>query len=328
MREHRQRLSTQSIGICRSLVNSLAARFAARARRVCALDRGTMKLPRFALVCVLVGWFAGVLSASSFEGMLKWSFRAELTDPAMKAQMDDASKQLADPQQLAEMKAMLADPQMQAMMAANPQMKAALEGQVRAAESAAAGGGPDMFSALLPTGMTLRTKGGRTHLLVEGGAMAMEVIGGGEPPQSILLDRTARTFSRIPLNPDLSETEKLATRVTKTDVSSKILGYTCTQYRFESAQDGKPINGLVWATEEIPGLSGDVLGQVRISKQNDDVMAQIAGVPLKIELNTAEMNLRVEATAIRSAPVNEAIFAIPAGFTEKTLGSVAVPTVR
>src|SRR3954468_426261 len=68
--------------------------------------------------------------AQSFEGIIKWSMKMEVTDPAMKAKMAEGQKKMNDPAEQAKMKKMqeqMNDPKMKAMMDANPAMKAQME---------------------------------------------------------------------------------------------------------------------------------------------------------------------------------------------------------
>jgi hypothetical protein len=68
--------------------------------------------------------FVSLASAQSFEGTLAWSLHTDITDPALKKQIDDAQKQLNDPTIRAQVNAILNDPGLRAMLDANPQMKA------------------------------------------------------------------------------------------------------------------------------------------------------------------------------------------------------------
>lgn len=42
--------------------------------------------------------------AQTFEGTIAWSIKAEITDPKMKAQMEQTQKQMSDPANQAKMK--------------------------------------------------------------------------------------------------------------------------------------------------------------------------------------------------------------------------------
>jgi hypothetical protein len=271
-----------------------------------------------------------VARAADFEGSIQWSFKAEVTDPAMKAQMAQAQAQLADPAKLAEMKAMLENPQMKAMMEQNPEMKAAMEAQIKMAEDAVSGkGGGDIISAALPKAMTLKTKAGRTNMQLEGGMMPMEVIGRKEPAEAIKIDRKARTFSRLPSDKAKASAEQAAHKVTKTGATTKILGHTCEQYLVETTKDGKPLIGVFWATNDIPGLNAASLSQAGLSGGGTDAfMNEIDGVPLRIEMTLPQMTLQVEATAVRAGSVPDSVFEIPAGFAEKPLAGPMAKAVQ
>ena len=64
-----------------------------------------------------------------FEGTIKWTMKMEITDPKMKAEMDQAQQKMNDPatqMKMKEFEEQMKDPEMKAMMDANPQMKAQL----------------------------------------------------------------------------------------------------------------------------------------------------------------------------------------------------------
>jgi len=71
--------------------------------------------------------------SQGFEGTIKWTMKMEITDPKLKAEMDQAQQKMNDPATQAKMKefeAQMNDPKMKEMMAANPQMKAQMEKQM------------------------------------------------------------------------------------------------------------------------------------------------------------------------------------------------------
>lgn len=271
----------------------------------------SLRLVALVLCCVLSA------RAADFEGTVKWSFKAEVTDPEMKQEMAEAQQQMADPAKLAQMKAMLENPQMKAAMEQNPQMKAAVEAQIKMAEDAAAGKGGDMMSALIPTGMTLKAKGDRALVQIEGGAMPVEVVSRKTPAEAVMIDRKARTFSRIPMDEAKAKAAAVNHKVTKTAATATILGYTCEQYLFEATQDGQKTTGVLWATNDIPGLDASALSQARLGGEEDAYLKEIDGVPLRMEVTLPQMKIKMEATALRAGPISDEVFVIPAGFAEK-----------
>lgn len=277
-----------------------------------------MKLTRFfgslALTCLV----AVAARAADFEGTLKWSFAAEVTDAELKSKMAETQKEMADPAKLAEMKAMLENPQMKAMMEQNPQMRAAMEAQIKMAEDAAAGkGGGDMFSAMMPKSMSVRTKSGKSHMTTEGGAMPMEVISLPEPATAYWIDRKSRTYSKLPVEQSKADAEKLKYKVTKGSGSTKILGYTCEEYLVEVTSDGKVINNRLWATDDIPGLDAKTMAKARFGGQDASYLSEINGVPLKMEMTMPQVRLTMQATAVTAGSVPDSVFVVPAGFVEK-----------
>lgn len=279
-----------------------------------------MKLIRILGSLALSCLFVVAARAADFEGTLKWSFNAEITDPEMKAKMAEARRQMADPAQLAQMKAMMDNPQMKAAMEQNPQMKAAMEMQIKMAEDAAAGRGDgDMVGAMMPKSMTVRTKAGKSHLSTEGGAMPMEVITIPEPAAAYWIDRKARTFSKIPQEDAARPAPggQSSHKVTKGSRTTTVLGYLCQEYLVEMNQEGSTARGVIWATNKIPGLDPKALSKARIGGQDAGYMKEIDGVPLKMEMTMPQMRLVMEAVEVSQGSVPDSLFAVPAGFTEK-----------
>lgn len=279
-----------------------------------------MKITRLLGSLALSCLFAIAARAADFEGTLKWSINAEVTDPEMKAKMAETQKQMADPAKLAEMKAMMDNPQMKAAMEQNPQMKAAMEAQIKMAEDAAAGkGGGDMITAMMPKSMTVRTKGGKSHLLSEGGAMPMEVITVTEPPAAYLIDRKARTFSKLPVEEAKAKADaaKQDYTVKKGPGTTKVLGYTCEEYLVEVRHEGETMRSTLWATDDIPGLDAKALAKARFGGQDAAYFSEINGVPLKMEMDMRQIRLLMQATAVTPGSVPDSAFEVPAGFTEK-----------
>lgn len=276
-----------------------------------------MKLHRIlgsiAFVCLVVV----AARAERFEGTLKWTLNAQITDADLKAKMAETQKQMADPAKLAQMKAVLENPQMKAMMEQNPQMRAAMEAQIKMAEDAAAGKGGDMISAMMPKSMTLRTKAGKTHLSSEGGAMPMEVITLVDPPVSYWIDRKGRTYSKLPVDTANADSGKFHYTVKKAGGSAKILGYSCDEYVVEITSEGKVIHNRLWATNAIPGLDAKTFANTSLGGQEANYMKEIDGVPLKMEMTLPQMRITMQAVAVTSGSVPDSHFVVPEGFAEK-----------
>jgi hypothetical protein len=277
-----------------------------------------MKIIRLLGSLALSGLLALTAYAAEFEGTLRWSLSAEITDPEMKAQMAEARKQLADPEKLAQMKGMMESPQMKAAMEQNPQMKAAMEMQIKMAEEAVAGkGGDDMVTAMMPRSVTVRTKGGKSHMSTEGGAMPMEVISIPEPAAAFWIDRASRTFARLPIEEAEADAAKLDAKVSKGPGTAKILGYNAQEYLLEIRQDDVLVRGQIWATNEIPGLDSNTLAKARFGGQDAGYLKQVEGVPLKMEMTMPQMRILMQATEVAQGSVPDSLFTVPEGFAEK-----------
>lgn len=291
-----------------------------------------MKLPRLLGSLALSCLFVLAAHAADFEGTLKWSMSAEVTDPEMKAKMAETQKQMADPERLAQMKAMLKNPQMKAALEQNPQMRAAVEAQIKMAEDSAAGKGEgDMLTAMLPRSMTVRAKAGKSHVSSEGGAMPFEVITLPEPQISYWIDRKSRSYSTLPVRDVKEQAAQADFTVTKKDDTRKILGYTCEKYLVEIRKDGTPVQATLWATDDIPGLDAKALAKSRFGGQDSAYLEQIDGVPLRMEMTMPQMRLEMQATAITPGSVPDSVFEVPTGFVEKpfahTLPAPSAPAV-
>jgi hypothetical protein len=73
---------------------------------------------------------ANFVVAQDFEGTIKWSMKMNITDPKLKAQMEEAEKEMKDPATQAQMKQAMEQmnsPEMKKMMESNPQVKAQME---------------------------------------------------------------------------------------------------------------------------------------------------------------------------------------------------------
>ena len=99
------------------------------------------------------------LLAQDFEGSITWDIKATIKDPQMKAQMEQAQKQMSDPatqKQMKEMQEQMSNPQFKAMMESNPQMKAQMERMMAMAQ----GGN---VNDIIPKGMMVKIKSGNSH---------------------------------------------------------------------------------------------------------------------------------------------------------------------
>jgi len=284
-----------------------------------------MKLIRLLVLLVSLGV---VSHAADFEGTIRWSFAIEITDPVMKKEMADAATQMADPkmkEEMAEAKAALADPEMQAMMAQNPQMKAMMEQQLAMMNKMQSGGGNPMEN-IFPKAMLLRYKAGKTLSTMEGGPMPMEVLNLPAESATYLINRPAKTYSKLP-DEKPPGVEKSTFTVTKTAETIRILGYECVKYVVTetapaTAADGGPARYLVWASTDVPGLDTRALAKVRFGQKGEAnaFLGQIDGVPLKMEITMPQARITMGAVSLKAESLADALFTVPAGFVEKPVG--------
>jgi hypothetical protein len=266
---------------------------------------------RFQLtVCCLL--FSFVCLAQTFEGTLKWSMKSEITDPKLKAQMEEAQKKMADPAtqaQMKEMKEKMNSPEMKAMMENNPQMKQ----QMEAAMKMMAGG--DMNS-MMPTGFVVKIKNGNTLSVMEGGVMAgTETLYLKDKNQTVLINQPNKTYTILSATAETSNMHG-DVKVTKTNETQKILNYTCTKTIVTVTDKGKTMDQIFWTTKEIKDFDLKSLTSQRISAGQSMFYESIEGVPLKMEMSTPEANMVMQVTEIKRESLPSSAFAIPAGFTE------------
>ena len=248
-----------------------------------------------------------------------------LADYKTESLLEAAQKQMNDPAQQAQMKEMQAkmnDPQMKAMMESNPQMKAQIESMMKMQS-----GGGDMISSMIPKSMTVEIKNQNTLTKMEGGMAPMDILFLKDKNQLVSLNRSARTYTILPSSSTTSSSTQTPkspkTKVTKTSETAKILNYTCTKYLVEMTEAGKTITNSIWATTEIKDFNLNHLSSQRVGSASMSFEG-IDGVPLKMEMNTPEMKMMMEATEIKKQALPASDFIIPADYKEvKGMGMMA-----
>jgi hypothetical protein len=260
--------------------------------------------------------FVSLASAQNFEGTLAWTLHADITDPVLKKQIDDAQKQLNAPTMRAQVDAVLSDPGLRAMLDANPQMKALVEKQLAAAKAAPAGSNP--LDSLLPTSITIKAKAGNELCSFEGGAAPSEVLTLRSKATSYTLDRKTKTYSVLTAP---APEPNSAYQITKTAETATILGYLCQKILITgNGQGAAKVVG--WTTTAIKGVDARRFSTLRIGPTSlVGVMDRLEGVPLRMEAVTAQIKITMEATAVSKEPLPDTLFQIPAGFTERKVGS-------
>lgn len=259
-----------------------------------------------------------VLSAQDFEGIMTWKITSEITDPKLKAQMEEAQKKANDPASQAQMKelqAKMEDPQFKQMLESNPQMKAQIEAAMKMAQ------GGDL-SSMMPKGYTAKFKNKNMLSTMEGGMMSsMEFLYLSNEDKAYVINRSAKTYSPVPTSPE-DDKKDTDVKVTKTSETARILNYTCTKYIAEVKSDkGTTMEQIFWATKDIPGIDFKNMAKQRMGNSSQRMWyAEIDGVPLKVEMKIPQGTMVMEATAIKKQSLSASDFAIPSGFKETKLG--------
>lgn len=254
--------------------------------------------------------------SQTFEGTVKFSMTAEVTDPKMKAQMEQGMQKLNDPAMQAKMKEMqekMNDPQMKAMMEANPQMKAQMENAMKMAQGGGTSGG---MTSMMPTGFIFKMKDGNSLTIIDGGMMPMEVL--HLKDKSYRIDRKNKTYSELSVggSPNMPQQTKPQVQIIKTNEKATILNYPCTKYVATITEKGKTINQIYWTTTDIKDFDMKSLVKQRMGRGEPMFYEGIEGVPLKIEMITPEAKMIMEVTEMKREPLNAADFSLPADFKE------------
>lgn len=265
--------------------------------------------------------FAAAMPAQDFEGTIIWKMQAEIADPAMRSELQSAQAQRGSPETRARMKAAqaaLQSPEVQAMMAQNPQMKAMLEQQMGALKGPAAGEGEGALGGMFPRGLTLKAKGARSLVTIDGGMFPREILTQSDTGATYQIDRAGKSYRRLP--PDRAPAGAApAHKITRTGERAKILGYNCVRYLVEDTAEPEQGTYTIWVTKDIKGLDPKRLKNLRVGRdQGSNFMDQLDGVPMKMEISMPQARLVMEVSAIRPESLPAALFELPAGFTDST----------
>ncbi|HTH57826.1 MAG TPA: DUF4412 domain-containing protein [Cyclobacteriaceae bacterium] len=259
--------------------------------------------------------------AQNFEGIVKWSMKMEVTDPALKAKMAEGQQKLNDPANQAKMKeaeAALNDPKLKAMMDANPQMKAAMEQRMKMMQGASNG---DMMGNMMPKGMTVKIKDGNSLVTMDGGMASGDFLHMKDKNESVRLDRENKTYTVMPSGgggrQGMGGGQEIKPTVTKTSETAKIAGYTCTKYIVTMTDRGQTLTTNMWTTTEIKDFDLKALAKQRMGRGQSMFYEGVDGVPLKIESNMKEGSMVMEVTEITKQSLNASDFTIPSDYTEK-----------
>lgn len=258
---------------------------------------------------------ASVSMAQDFEGTLKWSMKMNISDPKLKAQMEEAERQMKDPANQARMKEAMEkmnSPEMKKMMESNPQLKAQMEAMMKNMQ------GGNMGS-MIPTGMTIKTKNGNALSNVEGGIVnGMETLYLKAKNESYLINRDSKTYSVVP-NHEASGTSTHEPNVTikKTTETQKILGYTCIKTIVTVSEGDETIDQIFWTTNEIKGLDFKSLASQKMGNSKEAMYYKnLDGIPLKMEMTLPQGTMVMEVTEVKKQTLPASDFEIPAGFTK------------
>ena len=265
----------------------------------------------------LLGLFFGFVfyaSHAQFQGTFVWSMKMEVTDPKIKAQMEEVNKQINDPANQAkmqEMQAKMNDPQFKAMIEENPEMKAMLEAQIAAMKS---GSGGNMMENMMPKSIETYLKDGNSLSKVTGGAMEGETLYLKASDETYRIDRKNKTYSPEKKTEASSKEEY---KVTKTEEFATILKYKCRKYLVAHIDQAQKATYTLWATTDIKNLDPKQLSKMRMGSNHASFIEKIEGVPLKIQGQMPQGTMTLEVTSLKEEVLPSSMFQLPAGFTKK-----------
>ncbi len=253
----------------------------------------------------------------SFEGIIRWGMKMEITDPQVKAQMEEAKKKANDPANQAkikELQAKMNDPQFKAMMDSNPQMKAQMEAMIKMMT------GGDMNS-MMPTAVTVKLKGLNSLASIQGGIMdKTDILYLSDKDQSYTINHGARTYMVMAKPTTNTTATQEKPKVTKTAETATILGHVCTKYLIEkTGPDGKTLTTNYWATTEIKDIDIKALAKQQVGRDQSIVYAEVEGVPLKIEMAMPQGTMTMEVQELKKTSLPASDFQLPKGYTESKI---------
>lgn len=271
-------------------------------------------MKKFLLLLMLLS--AGTTYAQTFEGIINWSIKSEITDPETKAKMEAAQQKMKDPANQAKMKEMQAkmnDPQFKKMMESNPQLKAQMEAMMKMSDS----GESDPMTAMMPKSFQVRIKGSDVVTKMEGGIMGnMEILFLKAKDQSYRIDRPSKTYSVLPKGAAEKIASEQDVKVTKTGETTKVLGYTCTKYIVETTHKEQTAQQVLWTTTDIKGIDLKSMARQGASEGSSWYFDKVDGVPLKMEITHPHGKMVMEATELKKQSLPPSDFVIPIGFKE------------
>jgi hypothetical protein len=177
------------------------------------------------------------------------------------------------------------------------------------------GEGADQMKAFMPTKMEVYAKSDGNSRVKMDGMMPQDLL--TLKNVSYMMKATEKVAYKMPDKSKLGEKgEEPKVTVTNTGEKLTIAGYECIRYVLDvevKGQDGgtQSISMSVWATDKIK-VSDDAK-----SSMLQGVNAKVPGMLLKMKIVTGPVEMEFVATEVKTAKLNSADFAIPAGYSIK-----------
>ena len=172
-------------------------------------------------------------------------------------------------------------------------------------------------NAMTGNSFVVKIKNQNMAMVMSGGMINMETLYLHEKNTSYKIDRSAKTYSPMPVSQNEDPNNKVEVKVTKTGETAKVLDYTCTKYIVDITSKGQTMQQVVWSTTAIKDFDLKSLAKQRTGNNQYSLFyEQIEGVPLKTEMSAPQGKMSMEATEIKRQSLPASDFVIPSGYKE------------
>lgn len=252
------------------------------------------------------------LFSQDFEGVISWKMQTNM--PNQPAMPQNANADMSNARE--ELLKQLKNPE----VANNPQAKEMLEKMLAQMPSSDATAGTNPMDNMMPKGMTIKIKGGNTLVSLEGGmaaSMMGDILTLKGKSESYAIKKDKKTYAILPKSNQKADTESTLS-VTKTTETMKILGYDCVKFIITNTKAKTPETQFIYATTQIKDIDAKLFKDVKAGQDDKfgAAMAKVDGVPLRMEIKSADVSITMECTKIERKTLNQDEFSIPKDFRE------------
>jgi hypothetical protein len=247
------------------------------------------------------------------DGLIRWAMHTEITDPELKASIDETRRFVNDPDsqaKLQEYEAKKDDPKFLVTLQSDPKKKEEMELLLDSK------GTLDKVSAS-PSAVVVKFRGANYLTTVEGGVLDKNaVLYDAGRNVSYVINHPNKTYTVVPAS--INNAPQRTPKITRTSETAKILGYNCTKYVIELPGRNGTVAMNYWSTTEID-IDLKALEKQSLNRGQRFIYAEIEGIPLKVETTTPFSITKIEATEYKSTTIPASDFVVPAGYSETKL---------